>query len=92
MRSARLRSIPDDTVLRRAREQLATRLASANDDDPARDRLCEALRWIDGGVYGGCSVCGAALSAAQILTNPADKVCPACRRLPRRERGVPAAE
>jgi RNA polymerase-binding transcription factor DksA len=92
MPSARLRSIPDDMVLQRARELLARRLASMRAGDPARDPLSEALQWIDRGVYGGCSVCGASLSAAQILANPADKVCPSCRRLARRDRDVPAAE
>jgi RNA polymerase-binding transcription factor DksA len=90
MPAPRLRPIPDESVLRRAREQLARRLSTLREGDPARERTFEALRWIDSGVYGGCSVCGGALSIAQILANPADKVCPACRRLARRDREAAA--
>lgn len=78
-----LRDVPDDAVLQRARETLMRSLVGLRHDHPAHARIGEALRWIDGGVYGGCSICARPLPIAQILATPADKTCAACRTLAR---------
>lgn len=83
MSISNVRPLPDETVLRRAREALVERLDGLGDAHPERARLDEALHWIESGVYGGCSICGHALPTAQILAAPADKVCSTCRHVAR---------
>lgn len=83
MSISHVRPLPDETVLRRARDTLVERLDGLGEGHPERARLDEALHWIESGVYGGCSICGHALPTAQILAAPADKVCSTCRHVAR---------
>lgn len=81
MSHTQLRSVPADELLSFARRQLLERRSFAADRE--RERLDEALKWIDGGVYGGCSVCGCALDPEQIMQTPEQMCCPRCLRTAR---------
>ena len=83
MSISNVRPVLDDAVLQRARQALVTRLSALGDEHPERAKLDEALRWIESGVYGGCSICNRALETSQILAAPADKVCSTCRHVAR---------
>ncbi len=83
MTSSHVRPVLDEAVLRRARQTIVQKLDVLGEEHPERARLDEALQWIECGVYGGCSICGHALPTAQILTAPADKVCPTCLHVAR---------
>lgn len=54
---------------------------------PERDRRIEqvdaALRWLDAGLYGRCSVCAGELERAQLEDDPADMTCLQCKRTAR---------
>jgi RNA polymerase-binding transcription factor DksA len=54
---------------------------------PERDRRIEqvdaALRWVDAGLYGRCSVCAGELELAQLEDDPADMTCLRCKRTAR---------
>ena len=81
MSSSHPRPVLEEHVLQRARQQLVDRLDHLGGEHPERAKLDEALRWIESGVYGGCSICGRGLPTAQILAAPADKVCSTCRHV-----------
>jgi RNA polymerase-binding transcription factor DksA len=83
MSNTNARPMIDEAVLQRARQTLEARIGDLDDGHPDRASIDEALRWIDSGVYGGCSICGHALPTAQILAAPADMVCSTCRHVAR---------
>jgi RNA polymerase-binding transcription factor DksA len=58
---------------------------------PERERRIEqvdaALRWLDAGLYGRCSVCAGELDLTQLEVDPADMTCLRCKRTARRACG-----
>ncbi len=75
---------PDAEACARARERLVERrhaLVGTGGPEIARElaRIDEALRWLDAGLYGRCSICLQALDVERILADPVDKVCGRCK-------------
>jgi RNA polymerase-binding transcription factor DksA len=77
----------------KARQRLMRRRTRLLDmaRSPERDRRIEqvdaALRWVDAGLYGRCSVCAGPLEAAQLEDDPADMTCLRCKRTARMASG-----
>lgn len=73
----------------RARQRLVRRRTRLLEmaRSPERDRRIEqvdaALRWLDAGLYGRCSVCAGGLDASQLEDDPADMTCLRCKRTAR---------
>ena len=44
------------------------------------EQVDEAMAWMQAGVYGACSVCGAQLPAEQINETPEIMTCPSCSK------------
>lgn len=70
----------------RVRQRLLRRRARLFDLAPSPERrrriaqVDAALRWVDAGLYGRCSVCAAELDRAQLEDDPADMTCLRCKR------------
>jgi RNA polymerase-binding transcription factor DksA len=70
----------------RARPRLVRRrtrlleMARSPERDRRIDQVDAALRWLDAGLYGRCSVCADALDASQLEDDPADMTCLRCKR------------
>jgi RNA polymerase-binding transcription factor DksA len=62
------------------RRAVLARTGKDRTEDPEAelDRIEAALRRIDAGSYGICDVCGAAIGAQVLLSNPAQTLCSGC--------------
>ena len=70
----------------RARQRLIRRrtrlleMARSPERERRIDQVDAALRWLDAGLYGRCSVCAGELDLTQLERDPADMTCLRCKR------------